>query len=206
MPKTPPKYSNKDVEIKDETVVYDGFFKMRETRVRHRMFSGEWSNEFSREIFHRGEACAAVLYDPTHDLIGLVEQFRIGAMASEYGPWCLEVVAGMVEEGESPEQVMRRELMEEAGINEAKLIPITNYYSTPGGCSEKIHVFCALCDLSNAGGIYGLDEENEDIFLHIYPSDDVFAVMLESRMNNAATLIGLQWLQYNRSRLSMDTE
>jgi len=206
MPKTPPKYSNKDVEIKDETVVYDGFFKMRETRVRHRMFSGEWSNEFSREIFHRGEACAAVLYDPTHDLIGLVEQFRIGAMASEFGPWCLEVVAGMVEEGESPEQVMRRELMEEAGINEAKLIPITNYYSTPGGCSEKIHVFCALCDLSNAGGIYGLDEENEDIFLHIYPSDDVFAVMLESRMNNAATLIGLQWLQYNRSRLSMDTE
>ena len=195
------KFNRDDVELLSEERVYDGFFKMGEMRLKHRLFRGGWSNEISREIFYRGEASAAILYDPVLDEIGLIEQFRSGAINSEFGPWCLEGVAGMVEPGETPEQVIQREIKEEAGITDAELIPISAYYSTPGGCAEKIHLYCAICDLSNAEGIFGLEDENEDILLHTFKAEDVFAVMLNSRMNNAATLIGLQWLQFNRDRL-----
>ncbi len=205
MPDEKPKFTREDVEVIEEKVVFDGFFKMHELTLRHKLFAGGWTANLKREVFHRGEASAAILYDPRNDLIGLIEQFRMGAIDSQYGPWCLEAVAGMLEEGETPEQLIRRELNEEAGILDAELVHISSYYSTPGGCSEKIHLYCALCDLKTAGGIHGLDAENEDICLHIYPAESVFAVMLDSRMNNAATLLGLQWLQINRKSL-IDTE
>lgn len=190
-----------DVEIKKEETVWNGFFKMYKFCLRHKLFSGEWSQEMSRELFNRGEAAAAVVYDPKRDLVGLIEQFRIGAIDSAFGPWCLEVVAGMVEAGEEYEDLIRRELEEEAGIKDAELIHISSYYSTPGGCNEKIHLYCALADLSEAGGLFGLADENEDIYFHVLEAEEVFSTMLQGRANNAATLIGLQWLQINRAHL-----
>lgn len=201
MPVPPPKFSASDVDVDCDNLAYDGFFKMRRLVLKHRLFRGGWSDDVVRELFHRGEACAAVLYDPTHDLIGLVEQFRVGALASEFGPWCIEVVAGMIEKGETADNVIYREILEEAAVADASLIPICSYYSTPGGCSEKVHLYCALCDLSEAGGVHGLDSEDEDILLHVLPSEEVFATMYNSRMNNSATLIGLQWLFINRKSL-----
>lgn len=196
------RFNREDVEILEDKKVVDGFFKMYLLKVRHKLFAGGWSRELPREIFHRGEAVAAVLYDPNKDLVGLVDQFRVGALESEYGPWCLEVVAGMIEPGELPDDVARREIKEEAGIAAVKLQKITHYYSTPGGCSELIHLYCALCDLSAGSGNHGLEAEDEDIYLHVIAADEIFSDMLNSRANNAATLIGLQWLQQNRASLS----
>lgn len=195
------QFGKNDVEIIEKSTVFDGFFRMLRFKVRHKLFAGGWSEPISRELFHRGEAAAALLYDPKADRIGLVEQFRIGAIESNYGPWCLEVVAGMFEEGESPEALIRREIEEEAGIKDTDLRPISIYYSTPGGCSERIHLYCALCDLSSAGGVHGLDHEHEDIRLATYCPDSVFEQMYASRVNNAATLIALQWLVMNRTQL-----
>jgi len=190
-----------DFSVSTDKTVYDGFFKMYELELTHKKFDGGWTQAISRELFHRGEAAAAILYDPNKDLIGLIDQFRVGALESEYGPWCLETVAGMMEEGETPESLITRELEEEAGIVGARLIPIVSYYSSPGGCSEKIHLFCALCDLSGKGGLFGLADENEDIQFSVVNADDVFKNMYAGRTNNAATLLGLQWLQLNRRSL-----
>ncbi len=198
--KTSP-FTRSDVEIETEETAFQGFFRMLTFRLRHKLFAGGWSRSISRELFCRGEAAAAVVYDPRRDCIGLVDQFRVGAMGSEYGPWCLEVVAGMIEGDEDPETLILKELSEEAGVTEAELIRITDYYSTPGGCSEKIHLFCAVCALPDEGGLYGLEEEGEDIRFHVVPADEVFEHMYASRVNNAATLIGLQWLQMHRSEL-----
>jgi len=195
------EFDARDVEVLEQSTVFQGFFRMLKYRLRHKLFAGGWSDEMSRELFQRGEAAAALLYDPKADRLAMVEQFRIGAMDSEYGPWCLEVVAGMFEDGESPESLILREIKEEAGIDEAELIPISKYYSTPGGCSERIHLYCALCHLGNADGIFGLDHENEDIRLSTFTPDEVFDQMYESRANNAATLIALQWLAANRMHL-----
>ena len=188
-----------DVLVNNDHLVWDGFFKMYALHLKHRKFDGGWTDEIKRELFHRGEAAAAILYDPKRDEIALVDQFRVGTLESEHGPWCLEVVAGMMDKDETPEQLVLRELQEEAGVVPYSLVPITSYYSSPGGCSEKIHVFCALCDLADAGGVHGVDSENEDIMLRVFPADTVFAAMLNSRMNNAATLIALLWLQQNRA-------
>ena len=112
----------------------------------------------------------------------------------------------MMDKQESPEALVRREIIEEAGITDVELIPITSYYSTPGACNEIIHLYCGLCDLSHIGegnDIFGLETENEDIRLHAFEAQGVFDAMLRSRANNAATLICLQWLQLNRQELKI---
>jgi len=197
----PPKFSRNDVEIIRREEMYQRFFRVEKVFLRHKLFNGGWGKEIGREIFLRGEAVAVVLYDPVHDTIGMVEQFRIGALDESAGPWCYEVVAGMLEAGELPEAVARRELIEEANVEPYAMEYICNYLSSPGGSDEKLHLYCGLCDLSNAGGVYGLPEEGEDIRVHVLAADEVFAELLNGRFNNAAALICLQWLQLNRSRL-----
>jgi ADP-ribose pyrophosphatase len=194
-------FSRGDVEILEEQPIYSGFFTLLKVKLRHRLFGGGWSREFTRELFVKAEAASAVVYDPVLDQIGLVDQFRIGTLDSPYGPWTLESVAGMVEEGESPAEMMLRELVEEAGLHAKELLPVTAFYPTPGSCNEYTHLFCAICDLTEAGGVFGVEGENEDILFKAYPADEVFNAMLQSRMNNAGTLIGLQWLQLNRTQL-----
>lgn len=196
-----PEFNNDDVEIIDRETLYKRFFRVERISLRHKLFKGGWSNKMGRELFIRGNAVAVVVYDPVYDLIGMIEQFRIGAMGEEAGPWCYEVVAGMVEQGESAEEVARRELIEEASLAPYYMEYICNFLSSPGGSDEKLYLFCGLCDLSQAGGIHGLADENEDIRLHCFSAEDVFAELLNGRFNNAAALICLQWLQMNRTRL-----
>lgn len=141
------------------------------------------------------------MYDPERDLIGLVEQFRVGCLNETHGPWTLEVVAGILDCGGTPEQAMLRELQEEADIQPEALRYICNYLPSPGGCDEKLHLYCALADLSAGGGLYGLVDEGEDIRFCVYPAENLLADVYSGRMNNAATLICLQWLQLNRAAL-----
>ena len=199
-----PEFGRDDVEVIRSEELYKRFFRVEKIFLRHKLFNGGWGKEIGREIFWRGEAVAVVLYDPVRDAIGMIEQFRIGALGEPNGPWCYEVVAGMVEKGEAPEEVAYRELREEADITPYKLEYICNFLSSPGGSDEKLHLYCGLCDLNNAGGIYGLPEEGEDIRLHVFPADEVFAELLKGRFNNAAALICLQWLQLNRERLQAE--
>ncbi|WP_317933333.1 NUDIX domain-containing protein [Halioxenophilus sp. WMMB6] len=195
------KFSPADVEQLQLRESYRGFFKILTYTLRHRLFAGGWSQPLRRELFERGHAAAALLYDPAHDLIGLIEQFRVGAMAAGINPWCFEVVAGMIDGDDSAESTIRRELIEEAQFIPDRLLKICSYLSSPGGTSERIELYCALGDLSSAAGIFGLDDEAEDIQLHVLPAETVFADLYNERYSNAATLIGLQWLQANRLSL-----
>ena len=199
-----PQFTRDDVDILRREELYKRFFRVEKVFLRHKLFHGGWGHEISRELFLRGEAVGVVLYDPARDLIGMVEQFRVGAMNEPHGPWCYEVVAGMLEAGETPEDVARRELIEEADVRPYAMEYICNYLSSPGGSDEKLHLYCGLCDLSQAGGIYGLPEEGEDIRMHVFAADDVFAELLNGAFNNAAALISLQWLQLNRPRLQAE--
>lgn len=192
------EFNRDDVEISTEATVYDGFFKVREYHLRHKLFAGGWSSELSRELFVRHEAVGVLLYDSEHDLIALVEQFRIGALEEPNGPWCLEVVAGIIDSDESPEQVAVRELKEEADVVAERLEYICQYLPSPGGTNERLHLYCGYCDLSQVAGIHGLDSENEDIKVHVFAAMEVFDQLYSGRFNNAATLISLQWLQQRR--------
>lgn len=198
-----PQFGLDDVEILERKTLFQGFFRFEELKYRHRLYEGGWSDTITREILHRGEAIGAVLYDPANDLIGLVEQIRPGAFEDPNGPWCLEVVAGMVDPGEEDlDAVVLREMQEETGLKPESIEYIGNYMASPGGCTEKLYVYCAIANLSDRhGGVSGLDAEGEDIRLLVMPATDVFDDLYGGRFNNAATLIALQWLQMNRPRL-----
>ena len=196
-----------DVEILQRETLYQGFFKMERVQYKHRNFGGGWSPPVSRELMHRGDAVGVLLYDPKHDLVGLVEQIRPGALNDSESPWCLEVVAGMIEPDESIEGVAWRELKEEAGLTPAALEHICQYRPSPGGCDERLYLYCGVVDLLGVDGeIHGLEHESEDIRLTTLPADVVFANLYCGRFDNAATLIGLQWLQMNRDRLREDVD
>jgi len=196
-----PEFTRADVEIVRREELYKRFFRVEKVFLRHKLFDGGWGQEIGRELFVRGEAVAVVLYDPHLHQIAMVEQFRVGALDEPNGPWCYEVVAGMLEQGELPEEVAIRELQEEANLEPFAMEYICDYLSSPGGCDEKLHLFCGLCNLENAGGIYGLPEEGEDIRVHVFAADEVFAELYSGKFNNAAALICLQWLQMHCTRL-----
>ncbi|RRJ82548.1 NUDIX domain-containing protein [Aestuariirhabdus litorea] len=196
-----PAYGDGDVRLIRRERCYDGFFKMDRYHLQHRRFEGGWTPPLSRELFHRTKAVAMLPVDLHRRRVVLVEQFRIGAYAAGLSPWMLEIVAGILEEGESPAQLVKREALEEAGLEVKTLIPICEYLPSPGGSSEELEVFCGLVDASAAGGLHGLEEEGEDIRVHSISIDQALALLQAGELNNAATIIALQWLQLNLDRL-----
>lgn len=190
-----------DVEIIEKTPVYEGFFRIDRYRLRHRLHEGGWSGEMLREVFERGHAAAVIPFDPVLDVVVLIEQFRIGAFAAGHEPWLVEVVAGIIEPGESAEDVVRREAVEECGCPVTDLIAIADFLVSPGGASESISLFCGRVDARGAGGIHGQREEHEDIRVVALPFAEARAWLEAGRIDNATAVIALQWLVMNRDRL-----
>lgn len=190
-----------DAEILDKKTVYKGRFRMDRYRLRHRLYDGGWSRELVREVFERGCAAALLPYDPVRDEVVLIEQFRAGALAAGRVPWLLEIVAGMVDEGEAPEDVVRRETMEEAGLEVGDMELIASCFVSPGGSSEVVDMYCGRVDSSDAGGVHGLENEGEDIRVVALPYAAAERRLAAREFNNVITVIGLQWLALNRERL-----
>jgi ADP-ribose pyrophosphatase len=190
-----------DVEQISRTTAYQGYFRVNAYKLRHRLFAGGWSDTIQREVFERGHAAAAILYDPLADAVVLIEQFRAGAYAAGGPPWLTEIVAGIVEPGESPEAVVRRESVEEAGCAVLDLVPICLYFVSPGATSETVALYCARVDSRGVGGIHGLAHEHEDIRVEVVPLDRALAEFAAGRINNAPTIIALQYLALNRESL-----
>ncbi|PIE83337.1 MAG: ADP-ribose diphosphatase [Candidatus Contendobacter odensis] len=193
---------NYQFKILDKTICYRGFFSMERFRLKHERFAGGWTPEISRERLERGHAVAVLLYDPDHDQVVLLEQFRIGALEFQGGPWLLEIVAGIIDKpGETAEDVAHRETVEEAGCELLDLIPVCRYLVSPGGTSESITLFCGRVDTSQIGGIQGVVEEHEDIQLHVVSRTKAMELLHNGQINSAAPIIALQWLELNHSQL-----
>lgn len=189
------------VEIERREIAYQGFFRLERYRLRHRLFNGAMSPSLSRELFERGHAAAVLPYDPRLDRVVLLEQFRIGALEAEGGAWLYEIVAGMIEPGEVAEDVVQRESLEEAGLRLMDLEPICDYLVSPGGTSERIHLYCGRVDAAEAGGIFGLAEEHEDIRVSTWSFEEAWEMLASGAINSASPIIALQWLALNRARL-----
>jgi len=187
------------VQILQNTEVYSGFLGILKIKLRHRLYSGAMSPPVTRELLERGQAVAVLLFDPAADAVVLIEQFRIGAWRDPDSAWLLEVVAGVVEEGESLEEVARRESEEEAGYAPHELHFIGRYYLTPGGSSEQIHLFYAEIDSSGMHEtLGGVEDESEDIRVMVVPWDEVVALMDSGCIINATAMLALQWLRLRK--------
>lgn len=207
------KFSYRDVELVASEDVYNGFYRFTVNQLKHKKFQGGWSQTFSRELMVRPNAVGMLIYDPVLDVVALVEQFRVGAFmhahlsenpeACHYCPWLLEMVAGLIDKDELPEQVAIRESKEEAGVDITASKFVQRYLSSPGGSNEEFHIFCGKADLSTyqSGQIFGLPEENEDIRLHIIPLHTLFNYLDNGQLNNAHTIIAVQWLRFHYHEL-----
>ncbi|EKZ9488170.1 ADP-ribose diphosphatase [Enterobacter hormaechei] len=197
----PVTFAKNDVEIIARETLYSGFFSMELYRFRHRLFNGEMSGEIKREIFERGHAAVLLPYDPVRDEVVLVEQVRIAAYDTSETPWLLEMVAGMIEEGESVEDVARREALEEAGLVVGRTKPVLSYLASPGGTTERSSIMVGEVDATTAEGIHGLADENEDIRVHVVSRELAYQWVEEGKIDNAASVIALQWLQLHYQTL-----
>ena len=194
-----PAFKASDAEILNAESAFQGYFRVDRLTIRHATFAGD-SIEICREVFKRGNAVCVLLYDPQADKVVLVEQFRVGALAAE-SPWMLEVVAGIVEPGETAEDVARREAIEEAGLTLDEVQPITRFLPSGGGCDEWIDLMYAEVDSSSAEGLHGLADEGEDIKVHVLDAQEAFDLVVSGAINSSPAIIGLQWLELNRRRL-----
>lgn len=193
------QFQHSDVEILREENLYQGHFKLKKIIFRHKLFNGGMSGEVVRELMIKGEAAAVIAYDPVRDNVVLVEQFRIGAYnpKTQNSPWLLELIAGMVEEGETAESVAVRESQEEAGLTVSNLTHALSVWDSPGGAYERLHIFLGLVDSQNIGGVHGLAEENEDILVHVVSREQAYQWVQTGKIDNVIAVLGLQWLQLN---------
>jgi ADP-ribose pyrophosphatase len=192
---------DKQFEILAKEIVYQGFFRLEKYRLKHTLYGGGWSSEITRELFRRGSCVAVLLYDPDADKVVLIEQFRAGAILNPDKAWLVEIVAGAIEEGEIAEEVAYRESLEEAGCKIQQLMVINEFYTTPGGSSEWITLFCGKVDSSEVGGIHGLDHEDEDIWVRTVAFDEAYLMLQNGEIDSAIPIIAIQWLALNRDKL-----
>lgn len=184
-------------------IEFEGFHKLETIEMQHKSFRHEgWSTTISREVYHAGEVVVALLYRPETDEILLNEQFRVGAfVAGAENPCLLECCAGMIDEGEDVEAAARREAKEETGCDILALEPIGHVYPSPGGVNETFYMFCGRISDAQHGGIFGMEEEAEEIKTHLLPSREAIRLLDEGKITNAATVICLHWFARNKDKI-----
>lgn len=189
-------------EIINRKRILDDFFKVDEVHLRFERYDGTMSGVVRRLNFERGNSVAALLIDAKARTVYLVEQFMYPTL-EKAGGWLATVVAGMIDEGETPEAAIRREILEEAGFAVERIEPIANFFVSPGGSSERIFLFCALVSddaRASAGG--GLASEQEDIKLVTSGLDDFLARLAGGSFADAKTLVAGYWLKDNLARIA----
>jgi len=192
---------SKEFKIINKEILYSGFFRMEKYCLQHTLYAGGWSAAINRELFVRGSCVAVLLYDPERDKVVLIEQFRAGAILQPDRAWMVEIVAGAIEEGETAIEVAYRESIEEAGCEIQELIVINEFYTTPGGASERITLFCGKIDSTKVGGIHGLDHEDEDIWVRSVDFDEAYRMVESNEIESAIPIIAIQWLALNKEKI-----
>lgn len=189
---------------------FKGYFEINKYLFSYRQFNGEMGKTVEREIFERGHAVAILPYDPITDKIILIEQFRPGTyigmqdtnwLDKKSNPWMYEIVAGIIDDGETIEDVARRETKEETNLEVTNLSYIQPFFVSPGAVSEFIHLFIAQIDSYKAGGVFGLDYEAENIKTHIFTCAQAWDMLDKGKITNATALIALQWLRQNQQNI-----
>jgi len=185
----------KKVVIKSKQRVFDDFFKIDEVYLQRERFDGQMSRPFRQLVFERGDSVAAIVFNKKTEQLILIKQFRYATY--EKGPgWIIEAVAGVLEPEESPEEAIRREILEEIGYQVGHVTHISTFYVSPGGTSERIMLYYAevsQADKVATGG--GLTESHEDIKILTYSLPEIWELLKTGQIVDAKTLIGLMWLQ-----------
>lgn len=191
----------KRIDVIESKLVYKGpIFNVVEAKFRQELSDGKMSPEITRFNLERGESVGALIHNTTKDTLILVEQFRYPTHKKGPG-WTLELPAGIVDElaGETPEKTIRRELVEEIGYQADELKLIGSFYPSPGGSSERIHLYYAPVhsthQISDGGGDHSVGEYTNRVEL---AADEAIKKVDQGQLIDAKTIIALQWLKIQR--------
>tara|TARA_Y100001956_G_scaffold11440_2_gene10375 strand:+ start:812 stop:1396 length:585 start_codon:yes stop_codon:yes gene_type:complete len=176
------------------TPLTEGHIQLAEVTYTHQMYSGETSPERTSEVYHISNAVAVLPYDPNTRKVLLIEQFRIGAALNQEGRQ-IEIIAGSIDEGESPEFAARREAKEEANIDVGELIHLTTFYPCSGLSDQIMDVYGVAMDLSEAGGVHGKQDEGEDIRVMVVSVDEAIELIAQGKIKASAAIIALYQLK-----------
>lgn len=194
--------SDKKFEVLLRETLFQGYFRVERLHVQHERFDGSQSAVFTREVFHTSERVTGVLlFDPQHDRVVLIEEFRAPVAATPHDPWMMGIVMGMVDANETPEHAARREALEEAGCEVLDLQPIASYFSSPGANSEYVHLFVGRINAPEQGGVFGMTTENEDIRVHVLDAMRAISLLYGNKIQNAQTLVAMQWFAMHHTDL-----
>lgn len=197
--------SHGKVEITQRTRAYAHFFALDDMLVAHERFDGSMTEPLDRAVFIGADAAVMLPYDPVRDRVLLVEQIRMGPIArGDKSVWQLEPIAGHIDPGETPQEAVRREALEEAGLSVETLEKVGEVYASPGGSTEFYYIFVGLADLpDSAKGTGGLEAEAEDIRSHILSFEALMEMVATFQAANAPLVLAAYWLAHNRGRLRL---
>jgi ADP-ribose pyrophosphatase len=136
-------------------------------------------------VHHPGASAVLPLLgglDADDPAILLIRQFRHAA-----GTWLLEVPAGRLDAGESPDTCAHRELREETGCTAAQMIPLTTILTTPGFSDERIHLFIAT-GLTRGDASREADEFIEPVTIRL---SEALEKVQRGEITDAKTVISL---------------
>lgn len=188
-------------EIVERRPAYRGFFGLDVLKLRHRLFSGGWSELITREQFKMRQAVTVLPFDAVSERVVLVEQFRPGMLDAMARPWLIEAPAGLVEPGEALDEVARRECREETGLELARLVHACDFASSPGACSEQVRVFVGELPAPPQPGLAGQSAEGEDIRSHVVGLDEAVRMIGDGRIIGVSAVISVLWLAANRDQV-----
>lgn len=159
---------------------------------------GETKQIHTREVFHRGNGAAILLYNKKDKTVLLTRQFRLPTyLNGNPNGMLIEACAGTLDE-DNPKDCIIRETREETGYHIEDAEKVFEVYVSPGAVTELMHLYIAEYSpemkLSKGGG---LEEENENIENVELPFSEALEMVKNGKIRDAKTILLLQYVQIN---------
>ncbi|MEM0355821.1 MAG: NUDIX hydrolase [Desulfurococcaceae archaeon] len=167
--------------VKPTIVSEEKIYVGKRFSVVKRTYAKNSGEVFTREIVLFPEAVVVLPFISINDIV-LIKQFR-----PTINDYIIEAPAGVVDQGENPDETARRELVEEIGYYPRKLIKIASYIPTPGYSTEILHFYIAK-ELEYRGA---KPEEYELIEPFIVDFETAYRMVLDNKIRDMKTSLAI---------------
>lgn len=197
--------SRSEVSVHNKDIIWRhprDLFRVHTLCYQHPVFKSEETYTVRRVLVEKPASVIALPYDPVHDAVVLIEQVRpVKVFMGADSPCMFELCAGLLDEGESPEQALCRELAEECALSAGRIELISQYWASPGWTSEQLSIYCVEVSTSDMQDVCGKAEECESIHVSVMPFSQLMQALDAGNIDNGGLLVGALWLSRHRDRL-----